>query len=387
MRHDLTAVHCLALRVQATTQFVLPRTLAMEWDREQEKLLELTQVDDENYGPHDGKPKFECLGRPQDSGVLIDMRPVLDTPGTSAEMTRLLRTVVAQKRLLKRTYKPGLPSNPVVDGVPTNEFCLQSLPFSRELKAMPVVARVIDFGERTTGLRVRGVSVNVYSKGRVQGSHWDYTDATTRMVVPLATENSSRDFEITDVEGDVLFSHQIVHGDWVAILMEGDDRGPIFKRKHCGCINVKGNHASMIITFETDIGSADKAALARDCPTRRPGLHPLGPDFAEELAEIVRDGVNKPPHPFTSERVRQAVPPLSYTHILPLLESPPAPCTVPPTGAPYSGVHGGSGERGAIRRCACRPSARRSGSRTARRSSRGRRGGRSIRGVAACRLI
>ena len=101
----------------------------MQWAREQAKLLEVTQVDDENYGPHDGKPKFECLGRPQDSGVLIDMRPVLDTPGTSAEMTELLRTVVAQRRLLKRTYKPGLPSNPVVDGVPTNEFCLQSLPF------------------------------------------------------------------------------------------------------------------------------------------------------------------------------------------------------------------------------------------------------------------
>ncbi len=304
----MTAVHCqcLALRVQATTPFVLSTTLAMEWDREDEKLKELTQVNDENYGPHDGKPKFACLGRPQDSGVLMDMRPALDTASTSAEMTKLLQTVVAQKRLLKRTYKQGLPSNPVVDGVPTNEYCLMTLPFSKELKEMPVVARVIDFGQSKTGLMVRSVSLNVYSEGRLQLGHWDHTDLTTRMVVPFATKGSSRVFEITDVEGDVLFSHKIEHGDWVAILMKGDDRGPIFKRKHWGCKELFGHHASMIITFETDIGSAAEDALTRDCPTRPEGLHGLGPDFAAVLAEIVRDGVNKPLHPLASERARQA---------------------------------------------------------------------------------
>ena len=288
------------MRVQAHTTFVIPRETAIDWEREELKLLELTKINDENFDPPDGEPKFAYDGRIADLGVLIDMGAVLDTAATSAEITAVLRALVAQDRVLKRGYTKGLASNPVVDGRSTNDYCLMTTAFSAQLKEMPVVARVINFVQGKTQLRVRNASLNVYSPGRKQLKHRDWTDKTARIVVPFAPEGSSRIFEITDRTGQVLWSHLIKHGEWIAILMEGDSRGDIYKYMHWGCKHLTGNHGSLILTFEDDLGAAALAALTRDRPTPQAWQHRLGKDFADELAEIVRDGPDKPQHPFSS---------------------------------------------------------------------------------------
>ena len=84
------------MRVQAHTPFVIPRETAMEWEREERKLLELTKINDENFDPPDGEPKFAYDGRIEDLGILMDLGAVLDTAGTSAEITAVLRALVAQ---------------------------------------------------------------------------------------------------------------------------------------------------------------------------------------------------------------------------------------------------------------------------------------------------